>query len=115
MNYIYTCNGASATNAANDALMFPANRVSRIDGVSATTTQIYIEAHDGTADCDEITITHASLKNKEVTAAVVKMLQMQNKDGFVVMSGFDTLTDEFFPINNLDTTIAVTDIVGTQS
>ena len=50
MNYIYTCNGASATDAANDALMFPANRVTRIDGVSATTTQIYIEAHDGTAD-----------------------------------------------------------------
>ena len=79
MNYIYTCNGASATNAANDALMFPANRVTRIDGVSATTTQIYIEAHDGTADCDEITITHASLKNKEVTAAVVKCCKCKTR------------------------------------
>lgn len=47
--------------------------------------------------------------------ACAKMFNMQNKDGFVIMSGFDTLTAEFFPINNLDSTIVVTDVVGTQS
>jgi len=115
MNYIYTCNGASATNAANDAVMFAADQVLRMEGTSATTTTVFFMAHDGTLDADKIVLTHASLKNKEVMNACAKMFNMQNKDGFVIMSGFDTLTPEFFPINNLDSTILVTDVVGTQS
>lgn len=42
MNYIYTCNGASATNAANDAVMFAADQVLRMEGTSATTTTVFL-------------------------------------------------------------------------
>ena len=114
MNYIYTVNGASPTDAANDALMFGEDQILRLEATTATTTTAFIMSHVGDLDADKIVLTHASLKNKEVMNAFVKMAQMQNKDGFVLMSGFDTLTPEFFPINNLDSTILVTDIVGTQ-
>jgi len=113
-NFIYTCNGASPTDAANDAVMFPADKVLRMEPTSATTTTVFFMSHVGDLDADKIVLTHASLKNKEVMAACAKMFNMQNKSGFVVMSDFDTLTPETFPINNLDSTILVTDVQGTQ-
>ena len=117
-NYIYIENGDDAVGAADDAIMFPADSITRIDPTSATTTTVSFAAHDGTADTDKIVITHASLKNKEVSNAVVKMAQFQPKDGFTVMASFNGSgvgAAEIFPINNLDANIAVTNIQYTAS
>ena len=46
-NFIYTCNGASATNAADDAVMFPADKVLRMEPTSATTTTVFFMSHVG--------------------------------------------------------------------
>jgi hypothetical protein len=115
-NYIYIENGDDAVGAADDAIMFPAENITRIDPTNATTTTVSFMAHDGTADTDKIVLTHASLKNKEVAAAVVKMAQFMPRDGFTIMAAFNgTGGVETFPINNLDSTIAVTNVQYTAS
>jgi hypothetical protein len=113
-NFIYTCNGSANTSGPDDAVMFPADKVLRMEPTSATTTTVFFMSNLGDLSADRIVLTHASLKNKEVMAACAKMFNMQNKSGFVVMSDFDTLTPETFPINNLDSTILVTDVQGAQ-
>jgi len=117
-NYIYVENGDDAVDAADDAIMFPAENITRIDPTSATTTTVSFMAHDGTADTDKIVITHASLKNKEVANAVVKMAQFMPRDGFTIMAAYNgsgVAAAETFPINNLDADIAVTNIQYTAS
>jgi len=115
-NYIYVENGDDAVGAADDAIMFPAENITRIDPTSATTTTVSFDAADGTLDTDKIVLTHASLKCKEVAAAVVKMAQFQPKDGFTVMAAFNATGGvETFPINNLDSTILVTNVQYTAS
>ena len=115
-NYIYVENGDDAVGAQDDAIMFPAENITRIDPTNATTTTVSFIAHDGTADTDKIVLTHASLKNKEVANAVIKMAQFMPSDGFTVMAAFNgTGGLETFPINNLDSSIAVTNIQYTAS
>ena len=56
-------------------------------------------------------ITHASLKNKEVMNAIVKLANSAGP--FTVISKFPVDGPEQFPINNLDSTIEVTNIAIT--
>lgn len=115
-NYIYVENGDDAVGAADDAILFPAENITRIDPTSATTITVSFNAADGTADTDKIVITHASLKTKETMGAVVKMAQMKPKNGFTAMALFNTTGGvETFPINNLDSTIAVSNVQYTAS
>ena len=59
-NYIWSANGDDTMDALGDAILFPASNIMRMDPTTATTTTVGIKAHDGTADCDIIVITHAS-------------------------------------------------------
>ena len=88
-----------------------------LQAVSATTTTVGIKAHDGTADCDIIVITHASQKHIQVMNAVVKLAQMQPKNGMTIMNDYleDDGNIETFAINNLDTEILVTNVQYTAS
>ena len=114
-NYIYQENGDDALGAQDDAIMFPASNITRMDPVNATSTVISFIAHDGTADTDKIVITHASGYNKQVMNAMVKMAQFQPRDGFTLLSDFGTAQAETFLINNLDANIAVTNVQYTAS
>jgi len=115
-NYIWSANGDDTLDALGDAILFPAELITRMDPTSATTTTVSFMAADGTADTDKIVLTHASLKNKEVAAAVVKMAQFTPRDGFTIMAAFNgTGGVETFPINNLDANIAVTNVQYTAS
>ncbi len=115
-NYIYVENGDDAVGAADDAILFPAENITRMDPTSATTITVSFTAADGTADTDKIVLTHASLKTKETMNAVVKMAQMNPRGGFTAMALFGTTGEtETFPINNLDSTIAVSNVQYTAS
>ena len=114
-NYIYQENGDDALGAQDDAIMFPAANITRMDPTSATTTTVSFIAHDGTADTDKIVITHASGYNEQVMNAMVKMAQFQPRDGFTLLSDFGETQTETFPINNLHGDIAVTNVQYTAS
>ena len=113
-NYIWSANGDDTLDALDDAILFPATSILRIDPTSATTTTISIAAADGTADSDTIVITHASGLNRRVMNAVVKLAQgAMVKNGMTVMNDYyleDAGGLETFPINNLDSDIAVTNV-----
>tara|TARA_R110002167_G_scaffold199044_1_gene402223 strand:- start:833 stop:1198 length:366 start_codon:yes stop_codon:yes gene_type:complete len=113
-NYIWSANGDDTLDALGDAILFPATSIKRIDPTSATTTTISIAAADGTADTDTIVLTHASGYNKEVMNAVVKVAQgARIKNGMSVMNDYyleDAGGAETFEINQLDTSIAVTNV-----
>jgi len=114
-NFIYVENGDDAIQAQDDAILFPVGNITRMDPINATSTLIAFDAVDGTIDTDKIVITHASLKNKEVMNAVVKLIQMRPKNGFTIMGYMlndadGTAVGEAFPINNLDSTIAVENV-----
>ena len=115
-NYIYVENGDDEVGAADDAVLFPAANITRIDPVDATNTLVSFDAADGTADTDKIVITHASGKCAEVANAVIKMAQGRPRNGFTAMALFNTTgAVESFPINNLDSSIVVTNIQYTAS
>ena len=115
-NYIYVENGDDAVGAADDAILFPASSITRMDPTSATTITVSFAAADGTLDTDKIVITHASLKTKECMNAVVKMAQFLPKNGFTAMALFGTTGElETFPINNLDSSIVVSNVQYTAS
>lgn len=116
-NYIWSANGDDTMDALGDAILFPASNIMRMDPTTATTTTVGIKAHDGTADCDIIVITHASQKHRQVMNAVVKLAQMQPKNGMTIMNDYleDDGNIETFAINNLDTEILVTNVQYTAS
>ena len=116
-NYIWSANGDDTMDALGDAILFPAANIMRMDPTTATTTTVGIVAHDGTADCDTIVLTHASQKHKQVMNAVVKLAQMQPKNGMTIMNDFleDLGGQETFAINNLDPEILVTNVQYTAS
>ena len=116
-NYIWSANGDDTLDALGDAILFPATSILRIDPTSATTTTISIAAADGTADSDTIVITHANQKHRQVMNAVVKLAQMQPKNGMTIMNDFleDVGNQETFAINDLDSEILVTNVQYTAS
>ena len=118
-NYIWSANGDDTLDALGDAILFPAESILRMAPTSATTTTISIVAHDGTGDSDTVVLTHASGLNKRVMNAVVKLAQgARIKNGMSVMNDYyleDFGGSETFPINNLDSDIAVTNVQYTAS
>ena len=111
-NFLYSANGDDAIDASMEALMFPANAITGMFGTSATTTNVSIQSTTGSGDNNhQMILTHASLKNKEVMNAVVKLAN--SKGPFTVISEFPVDGPELFPINNLDATILVTNIAIT--
>jgi len=117
-NYIWSANGDDTLDALGDAILFPADSITRMDPSSATTTTVSFLAADGTADTDKVVLTHASGYNKQVMNAVVKLAQRQPKNGMTIMNDYykeDAGGAETFEINNLDTNIAVTNVQYTAS
>ena len=111
-NFLYSANGDDAISATMEALMFPATAITGMFGASATTTNVSIQTTTGAGDNNhQMLITHASLKNKEVMNAVVKLANSAGP--FTVVSEFPVGGPEIFPINNLDGTILVTNIAIT--
>ena len=116
-NYIWSANGDDTMDALGDAILFPAANIMRMDPTTTSTTTIGIIAHDGTADCDTIVITHANQKHRQVMNAVVKLAQMHPKNGMTIMNDFlvDVGNQETFAINDLDSEILVTNVQYTAS
>ena len=117
-NYLYAVDTDSSVSvdASGDAILFPASNITLIQPKSTTTTQIDFKAGDGTNDTDHIVFTHAAGKFREFCNALVKLINTRRKDGFTVLSR-NGVTDgaigvgvDHSPINDLDSTILVTDV-----
>tara|TARA_R100000995_G_scaffold83285_1_gene58831 strand:+ start:775 stop:1119 length:345 start_codon:yes stop_codon:yes gene_type:complete len=65
-------------DAAGDTVIYPASNFLGLDPISATTSRISFKALTGNAADDDILVTHASGKYKELCQA---MAELMNSDG----------------------------------
>jgi len=69
-------------DAAGDTVIYPASNFLGLDPISATTSRISFKALTGNAADDDILVTHASGKYKELCQG---MAELMNGDGLVVV------------------------------
>lgn len=98
MNYLYFAEGALSANG--DGLMFPANRFTGIDPISSTTTRVSFQSHRDREIDDEVLLTHADGKHKDVAELIAYALTAggPNKTKFIVVA--DELNGVYLDIGN---------------
>ena len=69
-------------DAAGDTVIYPASNFLGLDPISATTSRISFKALTGNAADDDILVTHASGKYKELCQG---MAELMNSNGLVVV------------------------------
>ena len=71
-------------DAAGDSAVYPASNFTGIDPISATTSRISFKALTGNAADDDILVTHASGKYKELCEGLATILNADNGELVVV-------------------------------
>ena len=72
-------------DAAGDAIMINADTFLGMIPATATTTEMYWNKVDGTADLSKFTITHANGAGRDVMIAVGEAMSSAPKDGFIII------------------------------
>ena len=73
MNYLYFAEG-NGSNATGEACMFPASAFKGLAPISNTTTRLSFKARNNTAVDDDVLLTHATGKHKEVAELIAAVL-----------------------------------------
>jgi len=75
MNYLYFSElDLNSTAATGEGAMFPASSFLGLDPIGSSTTRISFKARNNTAVDDDIVLTHASGKHKEVAELIASVL-----------------------------------------
>ena len=76
MNYLYfTEADLNSTAQTGEGAMYPASSFIGLDPIGDTTTRISFKARNGTAVDDDVLLTHASGKHKEVAELIASVLE----------------------------------------
>lgn len=89
--YLYFAEDLGA-NAAGDCAVYPASNFTGIDPISATTSRISFKALTGNAADDDILVTHASGKYKELCEGLATILNDDNGELVVVFDEDNSIT-----------------------
>ena len=80
---LYFSIGSDPSDAANDAILLPADTFLGMEPVTAETTRMEFANIAGTADKSTITLTHAEGRALEVMKHVSAAMASNPKDGFI--------------------------------
>tara|TARA_A100001515_G_scaffold87903_1_gene69872 strand:- start:52 stop:432 length:381 start_codon:yes stop_codon:yes gene_type:complete len=105
--YLYFAENLGA-DAAGDSAVYPASNFTGIDPISATTSRISFKALTGNAADDDILVTHASGKYKELCEGLATILNDDNGELVVVFDEDNSITHKL--LLNLGVGISEIDI-----
>ena len=93
-------------HAAGDALTAPASNFLGLDPVSATTSRISFKSTSGNAADDDILVTHASGKYKELCQGMAELLNSDGPELVVVFDEDNSITHKLL----VDLGVAISEI-----
>lgn len=93
-------------DAAGDCVVYPASNFLGLDPISATTSRISFKALTGNAADDDILVTHASGKYKELCQGLAEIMNSSTHELVVVFDEDNSITHKLL----VDLGVAITEI-----
>ena len=100
--YLYF--GEATVETTGEACMFPVDAFLGMDPAAAATTLMWFKARNGTAVSDRITVVHTGYTPKQFMAEIVKFMQNNQKNPFLIVADRTNVS----AVTNMITSVSVT-------